>query len=827
MASNKVELLKQKIAEAEVYETDFLVGLNDEQVQSRIDDGLVNKNKKTVTKTTWQILKDNVFTFFNIIFFCICIMLLIARANPKDFFFILPITGNIVLGLAADFRARALVNKLSLVTNPRQSVMRNEKELMLASDELVLSDIIVLRAGDQVCADAVIVGGKASFNESSITGESDSISKEVGDEVLSGTYVVSGIVYARVTKIGAASYIEGVTAAAKNFSRPQSEIKKSCLYVFRLTGTIAIVFAIAMTLIWLFKSEISYESYSEHAVSFAGSLVAMIPAGLYLLSSITLGVGVINLGRKQVNVQELFCIETLARADVICFDKTGTLTDGTLTIKDLYNHSDMSDDDIKMNMASLVASTMDTNGTAAAIAKSFGKGKKKAVAVIPFDSAYKYSAATFEDGETYVLGAYGFVDAKPTPEIDKMIKKMAAAGDRAVCFYRCQKPLKNDKLQAKCELIAVLDIADHIKEDASDNINWFISNGVDVKVISGDDPITVAKIANQVGVPNAANYISMDGVALEDIPELVNNHSVFGRVSPTQKEAIVSALQAQGHKVAMTGDGVNDILALKKADCSICMASGSSAARNSAHMIVMDNTFSHLPDVVAEGRRVVNNLQRTSSLFLSKTVFAIVLSLVFMITSICGGPSYPFSTSNMILWESITIGCGGFLLALEPSKEPITGTFLGNVLKTALVSGTVQTLSVLVIYLSYLIAPDFYMGSRTVVSTCAVYAFSFLSYLTLFKNCLKLNKYRTTVFVVLAVVGIAFVTLDYYFFGFLSNLVRGPGGRAGGSEYLSIYHWIVIISDIAVMSIIYILVSMYVDRAYINRFKKEDSKNEG
>lgn len=824
--ADKVELLRQKIAQAEVYETDFLVGLNDEQIQSRIDDGLVNKNKKTVTKTTWQILKDNVFTFFNIIFFLIAIMLLIARANVKDFFFIIPISGNVALGLIADFRARALVNKLSLVTNPRQSVMRNGKELMIASDEIVLSDVIVLRAGDQVCADAIIIGGKASFNESSITGESDSISKEVGAEVLSGTYVVSGLVYARVTKIGAASYIEGVTAAAKNFSRPKSEIKRSCLYVFRLTGTVAIVFAVAMTLIWLFRNEVSYESFSEHAVRFAGSLVAMIPAGLYLLSSITLGVGVINLGRKQVNVQELFCIETLARADVICFDKTGTLTDGTLTIKELHNFSNLSDEEIKADMASLVASTKDTNGTASAIATSFGEGKKKAVAVIPFDSAYKYSAAMFEDGETFVLGAFGFVEAEPSREIEELVKNMAAKGDRAVCFYRCEKPLKNDKLQSKCELIAVLDIADHIKEDASDNINWFISNGVDVKVISGDDPITVAKIANQVGVPNAENYISMDGVALEEIPQLIDSHSVFGRVSPIQKEAIVHALQESGHKVAMTGDGVNDILALKKADCSICMASGSSAARNSAHMIVMDNTFSHLPDVVAEGRRVVNNLQRTSSLFLSKTVFAVVLSLVFMITSVFGGPSYPFSTSNMILWEMITIGGGGFLLALEPSKEPITGTFLGNVLKTALVSGTVQTLSVLVIYISYAIVPDFYMGSSTVVSTVAVYVFSFLSYITLFKNCLKLNKYRATVFIGLALIGIAFVTVDYFVFGFLSNLVRGPGGRAGGSEYLTIYHWVVIFADVAVMALIYILVSVFVDRAYKNKQMKEENENE-
>lgn len=822
ITKKKIQEIQNKIESAEIYTPDYLFGLTTEQVESRIEEGLTNKSKKRVTKSFWQILKDNVLTFFNVIFFVLCVLLLIGDVDLKNYFFIIPILSNIILGLITDLRARALINKLNLVTNPTQSVMRNGKEYSVPSEELVLNDVIVLRSGDQVNADSVILSGKASFDESSITGESDSVTKTVGEEILSGTYVVSGVVYAKTMRIGPANFVEGIAEAAKSFRRPKSEIKTSCLYIFRVTGTIALAIGLTMMVIWLFKGRLSYESYSENITKFAGSIAAMIPAGLYLLSSMTLGVGVINLARKRINVQELFCIETLARADVICFDKTGTLTDGTLSVKEIFNFSNVPDAELSNRLSSLVKATQDSNGTAKAILEYYAGGDYKANAAIPFDSVRKYSAATFEDDVTYVIGAYGFVDAKPNKEVEVFVKRKAAEGVRTVCVFKSDKPIKDYVLPSKLELIAVIAISDHIKKDAKDNIAWFASNGVDIKIISGDDPTTVARIANEVAVPGAAKFISLDGVSLDAIPELVDQYSVFGRVNPQQKEKIIESLQEKDHKVAMTGDGVNDILALKKADCSICMASGSSAARNSAHMIAMDNDFSHLPDVVAEGRRVVNNLQRTSSLFLSKTIFAIILSLVFIIVEIFGGPGYPFTTSNMVLWEIITIAGGGFLLALEPSKEQISGTFLGNVLRGAVVSGACQIFAVLVVYVSFAFAPEFFMDSYTVTSTIAVYAFSILSYLALIKNCLPFNKYRLIVFVFLLLVGGAFMVADNKVFGFMTNLIRSGGGHGGINEFLTVYHWIFMVSLIAVVSALFTAATIITTKVYTHMRETKD-----
>lgn len=822
ITKKKIQEIQNKIESAEIYTPDYLFGLTNEQIESRVEEGLTNKSKKRVTKSFWQILKDNVLTFFNVIFFVVCVLLLIGDVDLKNYFFVIPILSNIILGLITDLRARALINKLNLVTNPTQSVMREGKEYSVPSEELVLNDVIVLRSGDQVNADAVILSGKASFDESSITGESDSVTKTVGEEILSGTYVVSGVVYAKTTRIGPANYVEGIAEAAKSFRRPKSEIKTSCLYIFRVTGTIALAIGLTMIVIWLFKGRLNYESYSENITKFAGSIVAMIPAGLYLLSSMTLGVGVINLARKRINVQELFCIETLARADVICFDKTGTLTDGTLSVKEIFNFSDVSDAELKNRLSSLVKATQDSNGTAKAIVEYYPDGDYKAIAAIPFDSVKKYSAATFEDEMTYVIGAYGFVDSKPNKEVELFVRRKASEGVRTVCVFKTNKPIKDYVLPSKLELIAVIAISDHIKQDAKDNIAWFDSNGVDIKIISGDDPTTVARIANEVAVPGAAKFISLDGVSLDEIPDLVDEYSVFGRVNPQQKEKIIESLQEKGHKVAMTGDGVNDILALKKADCSVCMASGSPAARNSAHMIAMDNDFSHLPDVVAEGRRVVNNLQRTSSLFLSKTIFAIVLSIVFIIVEIFGGPGYPFTTSNMILWEIITIAGGGFLLALEPSKEQISGSFLGNVLRGAVVAGACQIFAVLVVYISFAFAPEFFMDSYTVTSTIAVYAFSILSYLALVKNCLPFNKYRLFVFIFLLVVGAAFIVADNKIFGFMTNLIRGAGGHGGINEFLTIYHWIFMASLIVVVSGLFTAASLITKKVYTHIKETKD-----
>jgi cation-transporting ATPase E len=763
MAINKKEELLKAIEDAEKMDADFLVGLSEEQVKKRMDAGLSNKVPKKVTKTYWQILADNLLSFFNILLFSIAVLMMIAKLEPTSFFFVLILAANIFIGLLTDIRARRMVDKLRVITDPKVTVVRGGKEVSLQVSEVVLSDIVILRPGDQICAGAIVVNGALNVDESLLTGESDSIHKEPGDEVLSGSYVRSGTAYARVCRIGITNFAEGLQDSAKKFNRPKSEIKKSCVGIFWVTGIIAIVVGLGMLVVditTLIKTNtpVSMDTYTPFIRSLSGSLVAMIPSGLYLLSSMTLGTGVINLAKKHMNVQELYCIENLARVDTICFDKTGTLTDGVLTIKEIYNYSNLDDLALSGKISSLLAATKDNNPTATALKKRFNNPTMEPTAAIPFDSVRKLSAASFEDG-TYILGAPSFIDSVANPSADKQIHYWAARGLRVVGFFYNKQPIKGGDIPAKSTLICLIAFSDHVKPDAKKNIQWFRNNGVDIKIISGDDALTVSQIAQEVGVPGAAYYVSMEKVKDEQIPELVQTYSVFGRVRPEQKALLIEALQKQGHKVAMTGDGVNDIIALKTADCSIAMASGSSAARNVSHIVSMDNDFSKLPDVVAEGRRVINNLERTASLFLVKTFFAITVSVAFLIAKSIGvSEGYPFTTNNMMVWEIVTIGAGGFFLALQPSKEKIRGGFLETILAKAVPAGVAQSASVLIFFLYSYLHPGFI--DRPTLITLSVLTFTLTSYLVLLRVCWPFDQYRGTVFTGMSLLGLIFFVLD-------------------------------------------------------------------
>ncbi len=760
---SKKSELEAKIAKAEPIYPDFAVGLTDKQIEARKKEGLSNNVPKKVTKTYWGILFDNVFTFFNLIYFVLAILMAYGKTPLSSFFFLLPIVGNIVIGLITDIRARRLVDKLRLVTNPKVRVVRGGKETEIDVRDLLLSDIVILQAGDQVPADAIVVNGRLSMNKALVTGESAKVEKKVGDNVLSGTFVQAGKAYVRVVKVGIANYAEGLQNSAKRFARPKSELKASFFLIFTTTGIIAILFGLVQLLIWLAQNDwvVDYAKYQEFVKGLSGSLVAMIPAGLYLLTSLTLGIGVLSLAKKRMNVQELYCIEMLARVDTICFDKTGTLTDGNLAFGEIYCFGEETEAEIKESLKSLVAATGDDNATAKAIKALDVSDVWEASANIPFDSARKYSAASFVKKGTFVLGAPGFVDAKKNDYAEIRIEKLSDRGYRVLGLYHSDSMIKNDKIPAKLDLIAIISLSDHIKEDAKANIEWFKNNDVAIKVISGDNPMTVSEIAGLVGVPSAARYISLQGVKDEEIPSLADKYSVFGRVSPEQKALLIEALQKNGHKVAMTGDGVNDILALKKADCSIAMASGSSAAQNVSHIVSLDNDFSKLPDVVSEGRRVINNLQRTAALFLSKTLFAITITVTFLVASLINeAEHYPFTTSNMILWELFTIGIGGFLLALQPSNERLKGNFMKFIITHAIPSGLMEMLSVLVVFSIHWANPSFLSFEQA--TAIAVMVFSFLSYLTLYIVSMPLDKYRIIVFLTLAVLGAGFFLLDRF-----------------------------------------------------------------
>jgi cation-transporting ATPase E len=804
MTSKKKSEFIKSVQEATPIEADFMVGLTDDEVAGRIDEGFTNKTQKKVTKTYYQIFVDNFFSFFNLVFFGIAILMMIAQMPITFYFFLVPIICNIVIGLIADIHARILVDKLRLVTDPKTTLMRSGKEVQLSNDDVVLSDIMVVKAGDQISADAILVNGHLKMDESLLTGESEAIQKGIGDQILSGSYVKSGKAYVRVNRVGIANYAEGLQDSAKKFDRPNSELKTSTLKIFWTTGIIAIVIFIMMIVTWLINDhgEISYQSYQHFIEGASGSLEAMIPAGLYLLTSLTLAIGIINLAKKRMNVQELYSIEMLARVDTICFDKTGTLTDGRMSIRDIYNYSEYTDDELGDLLASLIDATGDDNSTAKALKNAYSKHTHVAVSKIPFDSDLKYSSASFDDIGTITMGAPGFVEAEKNEIGENRINQLTSRGNRVIGVYYSKKMIKNNDIPAKNRLIAVISMQDHIKDDAKPTIDWFKNNGVDVRIISGDNPVTVSEISNEVGVPNAANYVSMEGVKDEEIPDLVKKYTVFGRVKPEQKALIISSLQEEGHKVAMTGDGVNDIIALKTADCSIAMASGSSAARNVAHMVSLDNDFSKLPDVVAEGRRVINNLQRAASLFLSKTVFAIVISLFFLVYSWCAGEgyAYPFNTKNMMPWEMITIGAGGLLLSLQPSKERLKGSFMGNVLSRSLPAGLAEILCVIVLYSIHLIYPDFL--DYPTFKCLAVISFTAISYLVLLRISLPFDKYRGVVFASLVIIGFIFFGADI----FVSiNFPNSSFANLFGIHYsaLNLTQWLVVVGLFVVLVALY------------------------
>ncbi len=771
MPTHRDELI-EKIKNAPVVEVDYNEGLNDEQVEAQRKAGFENKTKKNVTKTYWQIIFGNVFTFFNIVYFIIVALMAIARMDLTNYFFCFPVLCNMLIGLITDIHTRHLVDKLRLITDPKAVVVRNGKEISIPVNEVVLNDIMILTAGEQICADSTVIFGKLEIDESLLTGESISVTKEVGDKVLSATYVKSGKAYVRVSEVGAANYVESIQASVKQFKRPNSELKSSCLHIFLTTGIISVALGVVTTAVWAIGSHINgdltYESYQKFIPSLSGSMIAMIPAGLYLLVSLALAVSIGRLARKKMNVQELYCVEMLAKVDTICFDKTGTITDGQLNLANLDCYGGFERDDLEKYLHAILKETGDSNATAKCLLSSFKDSDLKPNKVLPFDSDKKYAYGCFTKVGSFIYGAPEFIKGEVSPEQKEKLDSLAKAGFRVLGVYFSKKAIK-DELPSDIKLVGIISLTDHVKSDARKNIEWFVSNGVDVKIISGDNAATVSYIAKEAGVPHAENYISMENVEDSEIDEIAPKYAVFGRVKPEQKASIIAALQKEGHKVAMTGDGVNDILALKKADCSIAMGSGSSAARNVSHIVSVDNDFSKLPDVVAEGRRAINNLQRSASLFLGKTIFAIVLSFVFLISQLCGGIPYPFAPKNLYVWEIITIGGGGFFLALQKTNDRIKDSFMNNVLRRAIPGALVQIISVLICYGISFFSPELMNKDQAMfVSTIA---FTVLSYCVMARVSWKFDAYRGSIFGLLTTAGVVFFILDFFFGTQLTKII--------------------------------------------------------
>lgn len=745
---------KVKIEETQRFKSTASKGLSNYQVNFRNFQLLNNKTSVRVNRTYMDIIIKNCFTFFNVLLVCLGIIL-ISAGKWDSCFFLLILIANVSIGLFQDIKAKVMIDKLSLQEKTKVKVIRQGKIILIDSEEIVLDDVLILKEDEIIPCDGVILEGNASINESLLTGESNPQRKSKNDYVFSGTYITNGEIRIQVDKVGDENYIQKLQAKSKEFKRQKSLIYKQLNYLFKIITIIVIVIGILMLIEFGFIKEAfsSWQNFVTNIALMAGSLVSMIPSGMYLLASTTLTVGAIILMKRNVLVRDLYSVETLARVDTLCIDKTGTLTDGTMSVYDVvYINKKYNDELFKVIMSSFLGATKDNNFTAKALKDKFGDEEVfKSKYAIPFDSSLKYSAATLENVGTFVVGAFGFFDIKNESEVKKIIDEQNKLGFRTLVVAQSEKPINNFKIPAKLNPICVIIIHDHIRDGAKETIKLFNDNDVSIKVISGDNPVTVSKVAKLVGIKNSDKYISLENIhTYEEIKEIVDQYNIFGRVTPDQKEMIVRALKERKHTVAMFGDGVNDILAMKVADVSISVEAGSRAARDIANFILLTNDFGCLPDIVNQGRRVINNLKRTCSLFLTKTVFSIVLNFFFICFGIATRNDtppivWPFSTNSFYVWELITIGTSAFLLALQPNNERVNGNFLLNILKKSMPSGLIMALSVMCLMLYAYFSKD--PTATHDVTEVAVYYISIASYFVLIATCIKIDKFRLGVLI--------------------------------------------------------------------------------
>lgn len=743
------------------FEPDPAKGLSDEQVESRKEDSLTNYVDKNNGKTYLQIFLGNIFTFFNLIYLIVFVALAYFGLW-NQVMFMLVVVANTGIAIIQEIKSKKTIAKLSIVSAPMATVLRNGQEREISIDDVVLDDIVLYGLGKQICADSIVVSGSVEVNESMLTGESVAVVKKVGDVLYAGSFVTSGSCVAKTDKIGQYNYIEGLTAQAKKYKKPRSELLKSLNIVLKVIAVIIVPIAY-FSFMNNFRNAPSDVDAIIFAVSkTAGSVVPMIPAGPFLLTSVTLAVSVIRLAKRNTLVQELYCIEMLARVDVLCLDKTGTITDGTMSVEEVIEIKNDSTKTIKQIVGNMMRALDDNNLTSIALREKFGTAKgMKVVATMPFSSARKFSAVSFENEGTYFLGAPEFVLPAGSARIDKTVTKYAEQGYRVLVLANATSQIagqgKEVKLPSLRKPVALIVIEDRIRPDAPETIQWFKDNGVEIKVISGDNPITVSEIARRVGVEHSDRYISLEGLSDEQVAEIAPHYTVFGRVTPDQKAILVKALKKIKKTVAMTGDGVNDILAMREADCSIAMAAGSEAARHVAHLVLIDNNFGSMPKVVAEGRRVVNNIQSVASMFFMKTMYTIILTVSALLLNI----TYPYSTSNIMLLEVVIVGYPAMALALQPNTNIIKGRFLSNVFKKALPNTITFCIGTALIYI---IALFFIPVEQTSLETIAAYTYTAAVFFALYFSCKPLNIFRTALLAssaLLTIIGI--VTLGGFF----------------------------------------------------------------
>ena len=750
-------------------------GLSSAQVEERNAQGLVNKVVKKFSKTYKSIFIGNICTFFNGLCLIAALALLMANASLSQFTFVAIFMCNIVVSIVQEIRAKRKIDKLSILSSPTAKVVRNGKKTEIPVDQIVIDDILILSAGQQVPADCIAVEGMAELNESLLTGESVPIKKEDGDQLYAGSFVASGQIAVRVDKIGDDTYISKLTARAKKYKKPNSEIMNSINLFIKIIGIMIVPVAILMFLtnvnasaigswdnlsnaggFWhtLFDSTSEFNGELSEAIrKTAAVIIGMIPSGLLLLTTVALSVGMIRLAKYNTLVQDMYSLEMLARVNVLCLDKTGTITDGRMKVSDcilLNNTTEFGIDDI---LGSMLASLNDNNQTSIALYERFGHSSAlQPIATLPFSSARKLSAVTFEDVGTFVLGAPEFV-LRPVPtRIDKIVKQYAQMGLRVLVVAHAPGQLQGEKLPVGLRAAAIITLSDNIRPDAIETIKWFKENDVAVKVISGDNPVTVAEVARRAGIQNASQFISLEGLSEIEVENAANEYTVFGRVTPEQKAILIRAIKKAGNTVAMTGDGVNDILAMKEADCAVSVASGSEAARNVSNLVLQDNNFGSMPQIVNEGRRVINNIKDSSSLYIMKTLLILTLSIF----CIAKGEKYFFETNNMMMFEMFISAIPSFVLSLQPNTKRVKGKFIPYVLSRSIPGALTMAIGILALYFVRWtgLATDFAFmagGADTLeYKALMMIVLTFSGLVMLFRICQPFNVVRSVLFAVVA-----------------------------------------------------------------------------
>lgn len=713
--------------------TDINKGLSENEVRERIADGRVNGNPHPRTKSVKQIFAHNIFTFFNLINVVLAVLVFMV-GSPKNAMFALVIVCNTAIGIFQEIRAKRVIDRLTLISAPKAHVIRDGQEVQLATEEIVMDEVVIFRTGVQAAADCQVVFGECEVNESLITGENDPVYKQIGDKILSGSFVVSGEARGVAVAIGEESFSGKITKDAKYMKKPRSEMMSA---INKILKGISICIVPIMGVLFYNSIFVSGQSLERAVTSTVAAVIGMIPEGLVLLSSVVMAVSAMRLAKNNTLVQDLYCMETLARVDVLCLDKTGTITEGVMAVEEVMTLTDKPVDEA---VTALMNVLNDSNPTYNALKEHWnGESGWTAEKVLPFSSARKWSGAQFKGKGSYIIGAGEFILGAEFEKIRERAEQFGSDGRRIILVAHSEMPFDGRNLPENIVSLALVAIADKIRAEAPATLRYFAEQNVEIKIISGDNPITVSTVAQKAGVKNADKYIDVSGV--ENISEIINAYTVFGRVTPDKKLEIVKALKAAGHTVGMTGDGVNDVPALKEADCSIAMQSGSEAARNVSNLVLLDSNFGSIPKVVAEGRRSVNNIERSASLFLSKTVYSFLLALIFLFIQ----RPYLFEPIQMTLINALCIGVPSFFLALQPNNSLIRGSFIGNVLRKAIPNG----LTVISAMVAVMVCAGAFAYNTAQLSTLATVILAGISFMFTARCCHPVRSWKIAMLAVL------------------------------------------------------------------------------